>query len=397
MPLTAAEKQRRYRERRKLNKEKVEDNKEKDRERYHRNKKLVNELTGREKRLKRRKWRQVKQKQRKALKMLNTVIDNTPPSSPSGLHQNNAVRDRKKVRRERSEVHRKNIRLEAENIKLKKKVDKYRKQASRARCRIVEKKECLSPRSKTGEMLKKCLPNVRDSPGLKIVAKNLLKYHTLTKTLKNRYAELRLKSQKEGLRSILQHKIIRKYKIKMNLASDVLNLSRVRKATKTTKLNPQLEAMQLFYVRDDVSRATAGKKETRTKFKQKIQKRYLLDTLQNLYKKYKSEGGCYSYSYFSANRPFYIVPPTVESRDTCACKIHVNFEFKLLALKKINALQAKNIDEVLKQVVCDTNDKSCMYNECKSCDNKCFTLNLQDELEMSWSEWVRKEERYKKK
>lgn len=71
----------------------------------------------------------------------------------------------------------------------------------------------------------------------------------------------------------------------MNLASDVLNLSRVRKATKTTKLNPQLEAMQRFYKRDDVSRATAGKKETRTKFKQKVQKRYLLDTLQNLYKK----------------------------------------------------------------------------------------------------------------
>ena len=41
-----------------------------------------------------------------------------------------------------------------------------------------------------------------------------------------------------------------------------------------------------FYVRDDVSRTTAGKKETITRNKMKMQKRFALDTLENLHRKF---------------------------------------------------------------------------------------------------------------
>ena len=44
-----------------------------------------------------------------------------------------------------------------------------------------------------------------------------------------------------------------------------------------------------FYVRDDVSRITAGKKETVTKSKVKEQKRFLLDSMKNLHSKFKAE------------------------------------------------------------------------------------------------------------
>ena len=38
-----------------------------------------------------------------------------------------------------------------------------------------------------------------------------------------------------------------------------------------------------FYLRDDVSRITTGTKQTLTRNKAKIQKRFLVDTLQNIH------------------------------------------------------------------------------------------------------------------
>lgn len=42
-----------------------------------------------------------------------------------------------------------------------------------------------------------------------------------------------------------------------------------------------------FYLQDDVSRATAGKKETKTLNKEKIQNKYLLSNITDIYKKIK--------------------------------------------------------------------------------------------------------------
>ena len=51
------------------------------------------------------------------------------------------------------------------------------------------------------------------------------------------------------------------------------------------------QKIQAFFLRDDVSRASAGKKETVTKKQNKIQKRYMLDTMINLHKKYVIDEG----------------------------------------------------------------------------------------------------------
>jgi len=81
-----------------------------------------------------------------------------------------------------------------------------------------------------------------------------------------------------------------------------------------------------FYVRDDVSRTTAGKKETITRNKMKMQKRFLLETLENLHRKFKSENRTMSVSYsmFCRLRPFWVLLPDLKSRDTCLCKLHEN-------------------------------------------------------------------------
>lgn len=52
-----------------------------------------------------------------------------------------------------------------------------------------------------------------------------------------------------------------------------------------------MEDLEKFYNRDDISRSTTGKRETRTKNKIKVQIRYLVDTMQNYYKIYREKCG----------------------------------------------------------------------------------------------------------
>lgn len=110
---------------------------------------------------------------------------------------------------------------------------------------------------------------------------------------------------------------------------------RLRTSINARNSNTELrKKINTSFLRDDVSRNTAGKKETITKGKQKVQKRFLLDSLKNLFKAFKSENPnakC-SYFYFTKNRPFYVV--AVDGRDICLCKVHTNAAAKIKALKQ---------------------------------------------------------------
>lgn len=72
--------------------------------------------------------------------------------------------------------------------------------------------------------------------------------------------------------------------------------SRISKAIQQRKQSLRNKTIQDFYFRDDVRRATAGKKETVTKFSVKKQKSYLLDTMKNLHRKFLEERGRCSYA-----------------------------------------------------------------------------------------------------
>ena len=124
-----------------------------------------------------------------------------------------------------------------------------------------------------------------------------------------------------------------------------------------------------FYNRDDVSRMTAGKKETITRNKQKRQKRLLTDTLINMHLKFKSELAKVSYSLFCRVRPFYVVPPTERDRETCTCKVHDNLQFVVDKLQNSKILPRLNVDSLCKAIVCSTEIKQCMYGECVNCKN----------------------------
>lgn len=100
----------------------------------------------------------------------------------------------------------------------------------------------------------------------------------------------------------------------------------------TCKKIHNVKKIQIFFYRDVVSRATAGKKETVTKKRDKKQKRYLLDTLYNLHKRYvKEEGEKCSYQTFTRYRPFNVVFPKICDRNTCLCLQPSNIQHKSMA------------------------------------------------------------------
>ena len=100
------------------------------------------------------------------------------------------------------------------------------------------------------------------------------------------------------------------------------DLSFQRRKYRSTQSKLQKEVTELF-LRDDVSRLTAGKNQTITRGKAKMQKRFLNDTIKNQHHKFLLENPSsqLSYALFCLMRPFWVVHPSISDRETCLCKI----------------------------------------------------------------------------
>jgi hypothetical protein len=83
MPLTPAEKQRRYRERRDADEARRQANIQKDRQRWHKNKTVVADMSERQHRRMKRKWTADKRKQRMQTKLIDQINEQfSPPATP---------------------------------------------------------------------------------------------------------------------------------------------------------------------------------------------------------------------------------------------------------------------------------------------------------------------------
>ena len=165
-------------------------------------------------------------------------------------------------------------------------------------------------------------------------------------------------------------------------------------------------AVDSFFQRDDVSRMTAGKKDTVTKNKIKRQKRYLNDTLANLHKQFLSENPTVSVSYstFCRLRPFHVLIPHVTNRETCLCKTCDNAQLILYRLKIEGVVSTTSPRTLLKQSCCEIPEQEggeldlkmeCCYGKCKDCGSKMFegnfdTVNLNKIVKYSQWETVTK-------
>lgn len=124
---------------------------------YHKTKRLKCDMSAREIRLNRRKWRTRKAKQREQNKN-----DNSPLLSPDQVKNSQNNKGRKKVRRDRTKLYKDNIILKNKNKKLAQNVEKLRKQIYRKSTTNKKNDNNLSPCSKTQQFMKKKISRSKD-------------------------------------------------------------------------------------------------------------------------------------------------------------------------------------------------------------------------------------------
>lgn len=196
MALTPAEKQRRYRERRKNDKEKNEENKKKDRERYHKNKVLINDMSDRRKRAQRKSWRKAKAERKvRAKNHADNEVESSKITSTATINneQISKSRGRKKKRRDRCNLYKENLMLKAELKKIITSKEKYKKSAYRAKIKSKEDEiHKMTPKSKTEKIMRESYVTPE---GAKKVKRLLFKYHCLSESLKEKYMREKLKTK----------------------------------------------------------------------------------------------------------------------------------------------------------------------------------------------------------
>ncbi|CAF2053483.1 unnamed protein product [Rotaria magnacalcarata] len=130
-----------------------------------------------------------------------------------------------------------------------------------------------------------------------------------------------------------------------------------------------------FYQLNEISSTAPGKKDvviirSTDGTKAKIQKRYLVMTVREVYEQFKlmypnEKIGSTS---FSLLRPKHVLPMADIPQNVCLCKYHTNIDLLLTALSRI--LNTPNLTSHFREaVVCDSNDEKCMSSKCNQCGN----------------------------
>lgn len=351
-------------------------------DRYYRNRKTIKDLSPEEQENQRQKWRSYYQKRASKKKS---------GKSPQETKIEN--------------LKRKIEALEALNNKRKKQVQKYKKRCQRAKqkenaaiLKIPDRD--LSPKSKT----KKMLLTLNSKDKKKLLPKVLLTNNVILQSIKKKYVDVRNRKTRQTLKEVLSSQLVKKYRLQSHMMrSAKLNIVLREKKSFAEKIKRKMELITLFYCRDDVSRATAGKKEVLTKNKIKYQKRYLNDDLKVLFEKFKRENPSekVSYSTFTRYRPFYVLFPDIKDRNTCACKKHSNFVFKVKRLHACKILKTDKYREVVDSLMCSEKTIKCAYNLCQNCKSKkiefLISEEYDDDTEISFFEWNVKEKKVGKK
>lgn len=379
---------RKLREERKNRPLENEEAKRKERERYHRRKaegkiKLVAQMTAREKRLQQKKWREKSKKSYDLKKAQTRGVDyfeeNAPPPTPSNALENVNLRDgrmssgKKRRRKTLSTLHSKIKALQSKLKMVENKRDKYKMRLKR-----LEQKQIQETPQKNVQKL------LRGQRVSKIIKRKLLFGEVLKKQIKENYKSLKSPRDKQLVWNSLNGQVILKYRYikdikKITSNSYVGQRGKLDKRRHKKAVGVLKEIVTEYLEKDENSRLCAGKKETVTQKKIKVQKRYLNDTLQNLYKKFKKENPKVkmSYSLFCKLRPFWILSPKACSRDTCLCITHTNFNFIVKKLKQMEVIRENSDNDVVRHLCCSKEDNyDCLKRQCKNCKDYKIKMNV---------------------
>ena len=263
MALSAAEKQRRYREKRDADPERRQKWLTYQKTKYKLDKKqgkkkLVKDMTPREHRKEQKQWKKRQEQCREHKKHLQQqeTPPNTPavnPSPPASEPSSFGRTNHNRLRRKREQMKKTIASLEQQLHDQKKKTKLYQKRLSR-----LGQTSNGTPRSKSRELLRK---STQDTNSKKTVRKTLEFHFSLIEQIKRNYKE-----RKTSVHDIVRGEILRKYRFR-NLAGSLIGCSPYKNHTRKKKgcLSSRLkESVQTFFERDDVSTLTSGKESTIT-------------------------------------------------------------------------------------------------------------------------------------
>lgn len=405
--------------------------------------KLISEMTERERRLQKKAWRERQRKHREKIRQIeknrkfiesnsppdsdldSTVselaeplqTDNIPeekltrssklnasistPGSTTSLISNKNLNfeettkttktDKRKLEGlRRKQRNRQQIRRKLEKYKLvirqlQKRIARYKVRDFRKKQREENKKD-LTPRKK----LKKFIKNRKIDED---VSRRLLFSNVIEAQFNETFKTTKCVKEKNVLKQLLSGKIMKKYRFQSHMHLP----TRFRLKRDSVFSQHARETVQVFLEEDSNSTLAPGKKDCITRKKLKKQKRYLNDSLRALHKKFTRQHADLKdlhYSTFCKLKPFWIVTPKINSRDTCLCITHHNMAMLVDKLHIYGVISEKNPDKLVKTLVCEPQSEICLSRGCKKCKDKVIVFaefNAGDTF--SFYKWVRIKEK----
>ncbi|KAF5300282.1 hypothetical protein FQA39_LY11139 [Lamprigera yunnana] len=136
---------------------------------------------------------------------------------------------------------------------------------------------------------------------------------------------------------------------------------------------------------------TARKKSAKKKREKILKEKDLkIQEYKQKMEKYKK-----SYQTFCRLRPFWVVTPKINERDTCLCIKHANINLKLTALHCRNILCYNNHNKLLENTCCNRYNEQCS-RECQRCVNKNPDYKeFDDRKPITLKKWIAEKQHYK--
>lgn len=191
----------------------------------------------------------------------------------------------------------------------------------------------------------------------------------------------------------------------MKLSSQILptsqNAETSKCLTQRALSKEQVETVQNFYCRDDISRQAPGKRDTKSvkdsiSGKRKIfQKRHMVVTVKEAFQLFtvQENGDCsekVGISKFYELRPPHVLLSSSLPHNVCVCRYHVNFNFIITAIKKEVPDFHETPAKLLELMSCNITAEKCMTGECNSCKQDVFAIIQPDtnfEKTVTYSQW----------
>lgn len=226
-----------------------------------------------------------------------------------------------------------------------------------------------------------CIPKSDVSINSKILKHEVNKHLKRYQTKKSavicllKKAIYKLKKEKDQYRKRLQRL---DQTLKISYKTKMISRQNVPKKKPSPQAKMIRNLVKNFYEDDGNTRLSPGKQDCITRNGLKKQKRYLLDSLKNLHRKYlESESPPISYVTFTRLKPFWIIQPKVGSRETCLCKPHANMDLLIFSLKKNKIISENSTTNDLNSLTCKMlRLNACSVNARNAKINGFCTMNL---------------------